>query len=413
MSTLNNQTIDGLDAITVRSAAQFGGEQKDQDRTLWSRAMATACVCDGVSSSPSSDQAAEIASRFSPVLFKDESHLEANLRALADLLVISRIELQQIQLKISSGTSEAMRTMLQEVARENLSRSFQTTLVTASFARTKDVICASVVWVGDSGFFAFSGDGDLLATTLPYKNSTGKVRPPGGSNVAPRVRGIRFNTGDEILAKVICDASRRPSLAKRAGVRTGSAGNWLVCIPLDQAGRSRVRKNKSTNDKKDDEVLWLKPDDLLLVPRYLVGTSNDPRYRGYCRIRYSQAVRTLKSSNHRQYAMQDKSSATAVLPDHFYVGAWSLLRERFPDNAQFVLASDGFYGCFSNPRDIWRWLNANRGNLQNTEKRAQVLKQLHRNLQARAGDDDISFVWVFGHPGSRTTPTEGSANHAC
>ncbi len=412
MPTNNRPRIDGLDAITVRSPAQFGDEAKDQDRVLWSPAMATACICDGVISSPSSEKAAEIASRFSPVLFKDGDHLEDNLRALADLLVVHRLESQQMPVKTSPSASKAMRAMLQEVARENLARSFQTTLVAVGFVPTDDVILVSIVCVGDSAFFAFSADGDLLATSLPYRAQGNKAMRCDRATLSPPTLGIRFIAGDEILVKVVCDASERPSLAKRARLRVGSTGNWLVCVPLDQAGKRPARKNKPRPDQAEDAMLWLGPDDLLLVPKYLAEMPRDPRYRRYCRVRYSQAVRILKSASNRQLALQDKSSATAVLPDHFYVGGWSSFRERFPRDGQFVLASDGFYSCFSHPKELWRWLNANKADLSDKRKQSIVLEQLHRRLYSKAGDDDISFVWVFDSTGPNVPDINGGADNA-
>lgn len=412
MNDSDTGRICGFDAIVIRSPMQLGGEAKDQDRAVWSKIMATACVCDGVTSSPSAAQAAEIASQFSRVLFKDESHLKNSLRTLADLLVVHRLESQQAPVQTAPDTPEAMQAMLQEVARENLARSFQTTLVSAAFVPMDDMVAASVVWIGDSAFFAFSADGDLLASSLPHKEKSDRNRDCGVDELSCHSRAIRFAVGDEVLAKILCDASERPGLAQRAGIRTGSAGNWLICAPLDQVGQRSFSKGLSTNESNDVN-LWLEPNDLLLVPRYLAEMPRDPQYRNYCRIRRCQAVRALKNPSGRQVALQDRSSVTAVLPDHFYTGGWSFFRERFPRDGQFVLGSDGFYSCFSSPKELWRWLNANKANLRSERRRVAVLADLHRSLHHKASDDDISFVWIFEGLDSPASTENGGDHYAC
>ena len=372
------------DAVVVRSPMHLDGEVKDQDRAFWSSVMSTACVSDGVTSSPFSHDGAEIVSCFSPVLFKDANRLTDNLRVLADLLMFKRSEALRLPVQIDPDRPLAMQTMLREVAQENLARSYQTTLVAACFVWVDNTVLASVVSVGDSAFFAFSSDGELLATSLP--NPTSK---DGDITISPR--DIRLGPGDVILAKVVFDTAKDPSLVSRVGIPIKSAGNWLVCRPLDQIHRS------STHCSKDGCVLWLGSDEQLFVPKYLAEMASDPKYRNYRWIRYSKVLRTLKSPR-PQPVMQDKSNLTAVMPDHFYSGDWQNFQERFPPDAQFVLASDGFYSCFSTPRELWLWLNSNRSELCQHGDKSPAVSGLHHRLQASSGDDDVSFVWVEACP---------------
>ena len=370
-------------ALQIRSPMVSDGEAKDQDRVYWSEAMATACVCDGVTSSAHSQRAAEICARFSPVLFKDEKRREDNLRALADLLVVQRSEAQLSPIQAPPGASLPMQAMLSQVMQESMAHSFQTTLVASSFLPTNDAVIASVVWVGDSAFIAYSGEGETLATSLPDK------APDDGDDttVAGPSGGIRLGPGDEILAKVLFDAAERPMLAIRADIRAASAGNWLVCVPLDQTQKA----DHHTNGRP---TLWLSPTDLIFVPRYHTHAPNDPKYRRYRKVRYCQAIRSLKTPTGRQPVMQDKTHMTAVMPDHFYSGDWQHFQERFPKDAQFVLASDGFYSCFRTPREMWLWLTGHMSELRREGNKAPSLERLHGRLQKLSGDDDISFVWV-------------------
>lgn len=370
------KTHEGLRILVVRSAAQYGGEEKDQDRAIWSPATQTACVCDGVSSSPFSEQAAQVATEFSPVLFHDEDNVESNLRVLSDLLTVKRLEAQQAEVKTGSGVSATMQALLEEVARENLTRSFQTTLVAASFLPTRAEILARYVVVGDSAFFAFASDGEVLVTSL---QSPAVLKSSGR-------QAIPIEPGTQLLVKVLCDASERPQLAHRAGIRPGSAGNWLVCRALDCLAHSE--------HDGPGGVPFLGPNALILAPRYLAEAPLVPRYAGYRLIRYSKAVRLMNGSRPVTAGFRDKTAVTAVLPDHFRAGRWTYGQEQFPADAQFVLATDGFYECFRDAGELWEWFQTHEENLSNEDSRRPLLTQLHARRYARQGDDDISFVWV-------------------
>ncbi|HUB00357.1 MAG TPA: protein phosphatase 2C domain-containing protein [Terracidiphilus sp.] len=68
------------------------------------------------------------------------------------------------------------------------------------------------------------------------------------------------------------------------------------------------------------------------------------------------------------------------------------------EDASFLVASDGFYTAFPNCYEMWTWLNTYRRHLccggAAGEKDAAV-QALHQGLIGSAGDDDISFVFVF------------------
>lgn len=55
---------------------------------------------------------------------------------------------------------------------------------------------------------------------------------------------------------------------------------------------------------------------------------------------------------------------------------------------------DGFYGAFSNWPDLYEWLREHAAALNSTGVREAILEQLHKRLNAKKGDDDISFIWV-------------------
>lgn len=230
--------------------------------------------------------------------------------------------------------------------------------------------------VGDSAFFAFAADGELLVTSLGF---------PTGSQT-PSYQEASLELGTQLLVKVLCDASERPQLAHRAGIRPGSAGNWLVCRALDcLAGSERNAPGGAP---------FLGPNALILAPRYLAEAPLVPRYAGYRLIRYSKAIRLMNGLRPVATSFQDKRAVTAVLPDHFHTGRWTYGQEQFPADAQFVLASDGFYECFSGARELWKWLHTHGRNLDDGRSRRSLLTRLHARRYSCKGDDDISFVWL-------------------
>ena len=113
-------------------------------------------------------------------------------------------------------------------------------------------------------------------------------------------------------------------------------------------------------------------------------------------VSYSTRVRLVTAVNEQNHnlSLAKHNPATAVLPDHFLSGQWSYVEERFPTDSQFVLATDGFYSAFPDSKALWCWLQDHGHELEDEESRERILLELHQQLHAKSGDDDISFVWV-------------------
>lgn len=85
------------------------------------------------------------------------------------------------------------------------------------------------------------------------------------------------------------------------------------------------------------------------------------------------------------------SNRTSVLPDHFgseRVVVWNDV----PPTAHIVLCSDGFYDVFDAPSSLFRWLLLYSANLIGGDDRD--FNELHRRLDVRLGDDDMSLIWL-------------------
>jgi len=391
MTTPDNiSTTAGYTALTIVSPLMFGDDSKDQDRALWDGSGQVGCVCDGVSSSPDSAEAARLVTLFAPALFNGNTH--ERLAMLCDLLMIQRRQCQDSDtVFFPEGTSPAMQDILRKVVKQKRADSFQTTMIAARFITEEKVVLADVIKCGDSAFFAFTSQGQLLTSSLAFPSNPKNDKEQTKFSSVPK--NIYFGPGDEILIRVEGPLCQYPDLADQAEIKAEHTKNWLVCSPVDGSDEDDKTRNENLLELK---VLSLSPSDRLLVPRYLYGKELTCRNREYRSLRYSSAIRPIFSAESIASIIRfgKRSSSTLVLPDHFYCGCFDSFRDRFPPQTQFILCSDGFYRCFSNWQQLWTWLQENAAGLNDNDQRETILEQLHADLHAKSSDDDISFIWV-------------------
>jgi len=381
-------------AVKVVSPMMFGDEKKDQDRARWHGPGQVACVCDGLTSSPRSDEAAEVTTNIAPGLFNGK--ISDRLSMLCDVLIALRKEYQQSSLVIPDETPQTMQDVLQRIVQEKRATSFQTTMVAARFAPDEKAVIVDIIRFGDSAFFAYSPDGELLTCSLNYPSGSGDYEK------IPNIRThstfvphkITFKPGGQILVRIEGLLSQHRGLARSAGIKDEHMENWLVCTPVDACGAGSRYHEENLSDLRG---LSLQPGDRLLVPRYLYGARLTSKGKRYSILDYSSTIKPV-------FARMDYASvnpfgrhcaATTVLPDHFYCGCFDCFQDRFPPWTNFVLCSDGLYSSFSDAGQLWTWLRENAGALSDKNGQQSVLSQLHSILYASGGDDDISFVWVY------------------
>jgi len=380
-------------ALTIVSAMVFGEEQKDQDRARWYESGQRGCVCDGVTASPNSTEAAELIASFAPVMFNNNPHDQ--LRILCDLLLAYREENQlSHNTVLPKHIPDAMKDMLQKVVQEKWATAFQTTIVAVRLISNESIVVADVIKCGDSAFFAFTPTGELLSSSLAYatkshcqKNAYRKFP----IYKAPKV--ITFGPGDEILVRIKGRLREYKGLVRQAGIKPKHVSNWLVCRPID----SRAAEDQThEHNLLELHALTLTPQDQLLVPESLYGKELTSQGAEYRVLRYSSTIRrVLPQAQMPSYCKFDgHGSITAVLPDHFYSKAFDSFQDTFPCGTQFILASDGFYGAFSNWAAMWQWLKRNKQGLKSQGTQQAILSRLHHQLHAKSGDDDISFIWI-------------------
>jgi hypothetical protein len=376
-------TADPYGATTVVSPMMFGEESKDQDRARWHEPGLVACVCDGVTSSPRAAQAAELVTSFVPVLF--DGDVGGKLRTICDLLVAHRREFETAALALPDETPEPMRLMLQAVFRQKQSQSFQTTLVALRLRPGRLDVGVDILRCGDSAYLAFSGDGELLHSSL--------ASPPEIGNYGRRTSaspGWRFGPGDQILVQLEGSLDHHKKAAVNAGVDERYLKNWLICTPVHGC-------QSESSGTPQSAPLVVGPQDRLLVPRYLYGRQLESQGQEYRCLDYSSAIRIVPTTPPivRADGIEHLGSVTAVLPDHAGSGCYDHVEDRFPLGTHFVLCSDGFYSAFATTAELWAWLQENREVLAKIQEREPTLTELHHWLHEKGGDDDLSFVWMY------------------
>ena len=367
-----------------------GDEMKDQDRAAWSSVALTACVCDGVTSSPHSGEAAELITKLAPVILSGD--IRTQLGMASNLLKIWREEGLLAGIELPANTPEQMKTMLHQAALENLKRSYQTTMIAARFIPGEDVTTVITVRCGDSIFLAYGPDGRLLTASHPDAENLTHHDSEVGPNTIERGTEITFGPGDELLAKVLCHYNDHIESKIPLIIRSARMPNLLVCSVLDKCNEGGEDTSVSNHP-----MIKLRWGDLLLVPRHLAAVADNYKKDTYIRFIYSRLIRSLKTGTTLPLPVDFKKagSTTAVLPDHFYTGHWTHFEDRFSLDTSYVLASDGFFSCFKDPDALWLWLRQHKQNLLTEQGQAQLMAGLHQFLRKNSSDDDISFVWVY------------------
>lgn len=377
--------------IVIVSPNQFGEEPKDQDRARFFGPGLIGCVCDGVTSSPRSEIAAELVTSYAPILF--DGSVGESLRTICDLLMAHREEFQTTQPGLPADMPEAMQAMLRGILRAKQAISHQTTISAIRLRRGGSDVGIDMVRCGDSAVLAFSSDGELLYSSLAHPSQGRDER-----RHALTSNGWRFGPGDQILARVEGPLADHTTLAANCGIQKKHLQNWQVYTPVDG------RYDPKWNEAARSSTLIVARRDKLLVPRYLYGRQLERRGVQYRCLDYSSTIRVVPTSppDVPIDGIEHRSSATAVLPDHFYRGYYDYVEDRFPCGTHFVLCSDGFYSAFATASQMWAWLQENRSALADPHERAPKLRDLHQKLHGKSGDDDLSLVWM--HPTPATAP---------
>ena len=372
------------DVILVVSPSSVG-DIKNQDRARSYPASGIFAVADGVSSSPHSGAAAEIVADNCAALFRSE--LPAALLAISEILLAKRAEALRMPADIPSSIPTSMRAMMQRSMQEQMHDAYQTTLVAVAVNRIEEQLEFDAVVCGDSAYFCFTADGEVLATS--YAEKTKADLPPNDG----RFQFVRY--GDDLLLKVTA-----PLLEVDIDIDAYHDADhlrlerWYVAEILDHH-----QGDANIAGAAQETGAWIAFDTPLLVPSYLLERRVPEHGANYQTVKFSrmlkwQSVSELSGANAPSPSLRDGGVMTAVVPDHAVNGHWQHHRELLPRDAHVVLCSDGFYECFDQPADLLAWLTSHEGALRDTAKCEASMQSLHRLRGERQGDDDMSLIWI-------------------
>jgi serine/threonine protein phosphatase PrpC len=166
---------DLYDWVIVVSPGKEDGEYKAQDRASahiiedGARKKQMAIVCDGLSQSPNSAEAAEYVSDNLNRLYEEDG-----LGAVATGLLEKRAAFVNMPLRLDDMDSPVLKGMFEEIVRDKRATSHQTTFIAAclemSCRSAPDRIGVRILGCGDSAAFIFTAGGKLLYNNLGLRD---------------------------------------------------------------------------------------------------------------------------------------------------------------------------------------------------------------------------------------------------
>ena len=176
-----------LEALLVRSPAVEDGETKDQDRVLWLEKEQIACVCDGTTSSPYADEAAQFVVDYLEChhrawLSADAHVFQSEVDGLVDGLLRLRHSAANRPIRVPEVLAAPVRLLLEQDVKEKRRYSHRTTMISARFGcGSDDMLYMRLFKCGDSELLVFRPDGKLLFTTAEVRWETTGGRSPVGA----------------------------------------------------------------------------------------------------------------------------------------------------------------------------------------------------------------------------------------
>lgn len=199
------RNLDSYERLIVVSPGKDGEDLKAQDRALVvvaedgrSPKRLMAIVCDGVSQSPSSAEAAEYVSSSVDLLYR-----ENGVRQVSGGLFQKREALMKLPIKLEYDAAPVLKTMLEEIVVAKRARSFQTTFIAAAVDINEELsneLRISILGCGDSCVFIFTDRGKLLY------NSLGVTDEDDGLEHLSVVTHALPDSLDETESKILADA---------------------------------------------------------------------------------------------------------------------------------------------------------------------------------------------------------------
>ena len=164
------------EALFLSSPASGEDGVKDQDRTAWDPQRLIACVCDGLTTTPYSTNAAEhLCLRLSEIMAGPQHSILPAMHTVCGELLEMRAQSINKPLLFDDAVPPVLHEMLRDVAMRDRQISFQSTAALLRITETPDSEhVARAFWCGDTGIFVFRHDGKLAWSNLELA-ADGKV----------------------------------------------------------------------------------------------------------------------------------------------------------------------------------------------------------------------------------------------
>ena len=155
--------------IAVLSPGKDENEMKNQDRAKVFDEERVAVVCDGTSTSPYCQEAAQFVSESTLTIFDDE---KKGFSLITNELIKRRQASLQQPVSLLPE-QENLRHIFEEVVKSKRQMSYQTTLIAARWNHNREQENLNLEWVGcgDSALFVFNFGGDLLKNSLSLQHA--------------------------------------------------------------------------------------------------------------------------------------------------------------------------------------------------------------------------------------------------
>lgn len=260
--------------VTVISPGKEDGELKAQDMaSTWEDVENTvqkkqmAIVCDGLSQSPCSDEAAGYVSDRLHCLYE-----ENGIGGIVDGLLEKRAAFINMPIQLDHVDSPVLKAMFEEIVKEKRVRSHQTTFIAACLEMNSHLTPAQtgvhILGCGDSGAFIFTAEGELLYSNLIQDASASLIH---ASTITEALPDSYDKSGSHILSHsqvyekgihiLLCSDGLYDAFASFADLFSWLSENAATLRQKNEEAVMSELHSRLGDKKGDDDIsfVWLFP----------------------------------------------------------------------------------------------------------------------------------------------------------
>jgi serine/threonine protein phosphatase PrpC len=263
--------------VCVLSPGSDDGDLKNQDRAVTEDGgpkKRFAIVCDGLTQSPYSAEAAEYVSSNVALL-----HAEGGVQQIVSGLNEKRNRLKDSPVNLDHIESQVLKSMFADILREKRELSYQTTFISTCLEIDENVpgqLHLRICGCGDSGLFVFTNDGKLL-----YNNFDLNDEEDGFEHLSPITKALPDNCDEASIIShsrlfpygihlLLCSDGFYDCFDNFSGIFSWLMQNRKCMVQSSCEEELMTQLHFSLSSKKgDDDIsfIWLLPADNLRMER--------------------------------------------------------------------------------------------------------------------------------------------------